>query len=308
MDSIEFPENISGVSKNMHDAYFKEVFSNIENTTDLLQSALPELSKNIDFESLELQSTSYIDKDLKSEFSDLVYNCNFENEKIEVTLIFEHKSSPDIYVELQLLSYIQSTWNLNLKQNKKVLPVISIIFHHGSKKLNLTIFDRLKQLPESIRKYQPLFMVETIDTATLTSEDIMSIFKTAKLKFVMVVMKHIQSSPEKVLDELKRFGNIVIALKDTPNGKNLIQTTAIYIGKKPGTKMETIIEKFAEIEKEVGQIAKSAWEIEFEKGIEKGIEKNVIKMLEFGIEISMIENITGLSIKRINELQKQFKI
>ena len=57
-------KEVKNSATNMHDAYFKEVFSDKENVSDLLQSALPELSKNLDFESLKLQNTSYIDKEL----------------------------------------------------------------------------------------------------------------------------------------------------------------------------------------------------------------------------------------------------
>jgi len=43
-----------------------------------------------------------------------------------------------------------------------------------------------------------------------------------------------------------------------------------------------------------------------EKGIEKGIEKNTIdtalKMKESGLDIGLIANITGLSIKKIEKL------
>jgi len=69
--------------------------------------------------------------------------------------------------------------------------------------------------------------------------------------------------------------------------------------------METIVEKFTEIEQEVGEIAKSAWEIEVEKGKLEAIEANAIKMLEHGISIELVENITGLSLKRIKELQSR---
>lgn len=48
-----------------------------------------------------------------------------------------------------------------------------------------------------------------------------------------------------------------------------------------------------------------------EQGIEQGIEKNTIetaiKLLEKGLDISLIQDVTGLSLKRIEELKKQLK-
>ncbi len=80
--------------------------------------------------------------------------------------------------------------------------------------------------------------------------------------------------------------------------------------------METIVNNFTEIEKEAGKIAKSGYEKAIEKGIERGIkrgvekgvfkekEQNAIKMLKRNYALIAIQDITGLSLKRINELKK----
>ncbi len=63
------------------------------------------------------------------------------------------------------------------------------------------------------------------------------------------------------------------------------------------------------IEKQAGEIVKSAWEKEFEKGIEKGIKKgkidDAIRMLELGFDIETIHQITYLSIERIRTLKSK---
>ena len=77
--------------------------------------------------------------------------------------------------------------------------------------------------------------------------------------------------------------------------------------------------KETRIEKQAGEIAKSAWEKEFEKGIVKGIEKGIMKGIEKGIEkgreedaikmlkrnfdFVLIQDITGLSFEKIQELK-----
>ncbi len=53
--------------------------------------------------------------------------------------------------------------------------------------------------------------------------------------------------------------------------------------------MKTIVKNFSKIKKEAGNIAKSAWEKEFEKGIEKGIKQNAIKMLKLNLEVDFIQ-------------------
>ncbi len=95
-----------GLSKNHHDAYFKQVFSKTENITDLPQGTLPKLSEKLALDTLKLDNNSYINKELTSEYSDLVYNCNYGNENIKIALLFEHKSKQEANIEMQLGSYI----------------------------------------------------------------------------------------------------------------------------------------------------------------------------------------------------------
>jgi len=49
---------------NPHDRYFKAVFSDKHNVEGLLQGALPEIYKNIDLQTLQIDNNSYIKKEL----------------------------------------------------------------------------------------------------------------------------------------------------------------------------------------------------------------------------------------------------
>ena len=139
-------------SKNHHDSYFKQIFSKKNQVIDLLQGTLPDLSKNIKFDSLKIDNNSYINKELDTEYTDLVYNCFYGNEKIKIALIFEHKSKKETFIELQLLHYILSIWLYNIKQKEELMPVIPIIFHHGKDKPVLNAFDKLEELPKEGKK------------------------------------------------------------------------------------------------------------------------------------------------------------
>ena len=60
---------------NPHDKFFKEIFSRKNEVKDFIQGFLPtEIVENIQFESLELDSNSYVDEELKENFADIVYN------------------------------------------------------------------------------------------------------------------------------------------------------------------------------------------------------------------------------------------
>ncbi|MBN2771035.1 MAG: Rpn family recombination-promoting nuclease/putative transposase [Spirochaetes bacterium] len=61
---------------NKHDKLFKEIESVKENAADLIRSVFPkEILNEVDLDSLLLDNNSYVDKNLKEHYTDLVYNC-----------------------------------------------------------------------------------------------------------------------------------------------------------------------------------------------------------------------------------------
>ena len=66
---------------NSHDKLFKETWSNKVNAKSFLENYLPEKILNItDLDSLELCKDSFISKNLKEFYSDMLYKVNFEKE------------------------------------------------------------------------------------------------------------------------------------------------------------------------------------------------------------------------------------
>ena len=60
--------------RNPHDRFFKELFARQENARDLLQLYLPpDLVALLDLSSLEITRDSFIDPNLQSHFSALLY-------------------------------------------------------------------------------------------------------------------------------------------------------------------------------------------------------------------------------------------
>ena len=66
-----------------------------------------DIAEEIDIESIELDTTKYVDKSLNEFYSDIVYNAKTkENQAIKVALLFEHKSYPERFPRLQLMDYL----------------------------------------------------------------------------------------------------------------------------------------------------------------------------------------------------------
>ncbi|MDZ7878196.1 MAG: Rpn family recombination-promoting nuclease/putative transposase [Saprospiraceae bacterium] len=86
-----------------HDKLIRNALKRREVTVNLLQKAIPEkFSAKIDFESLILENTSFIDASLDDHYADLVYSCKYGNQAILISFLFEHKSTPDEFTYFQV--------------------------------------------------------------------------------------------------------------------------------------------------------------------------------------------------------------
>jgi predicted transposase/invertase (TIGR01784 family) len=104
-----------------HDSFFKQSFSNPEVAADLLRHYLPsDLVASFDFNTLQPSKDSFVDEDLRSHFSDLLYKVNLgTGGDAYIYVLFEHKSSQDEWVAFQLLRYMLKIWEHVRKQNPR---------------------------------------------------------------------------------------------------------------------------------------------------------------------------------------------
>ena len=145
-----------GEIKNVHDKFFKELFSQRENVKDFLKGALPAgIVKEINFDKIKLENTEYIDKEYKSDFSDLVVKTKLKNKKAaDIYILFEHKSYRDRKVILQLLSYMLKMWKQDMDNKHDLRIIIPLVFYHGRKKWDIPLcFKDNFECSESLKEY-----------------------------------------------------------------------------------------------------------------------------------------------------------
>ncbi|MEW6378404.1 MAG: Rpn family recombination-promoting nuclease/putative transposase [bacterium] len=111
------------VIKSPHDIFIKEVLSNRENARDFFFNYLPaQVQAIVDMKSLEICKDSFVEKELREYFSELLYRLNLMGESEEeqqpgyLYLLFEHKSTPERWIAFHLLRYQVRIWELYLKQ------------------------------------------------------------------------------------------------------------------------------------------------------------------------------------------------
>src|SRR5436189_232168 len=102
------------IARNTHDNFFKSSLSNIQIAKDFFQQYLPAAAKkHLDFNSLTLQSGSYIEQRLKNIASDILYKINYTNNEDAAYLyvVAEHQSTVDFKMPFRLLRYIVAIWS-----------------------------------------------------------------------------------------------------------------------------------------------------------------------------------------------------
>ena len=117
-----------------HDAFFKQYLSQIEAAKDFLQIHLPaKLLAYCNLSTLKLASGSFIEDDLRSYHSDVLYSLETVEGKGYIYCLIEHQSSPDRQMSFRLMRYAIAAMQQHLEAGHKKLPlVIPILFYHGS--------------------------------------------------------------------------------------------------------------------------------------------------------------------------------
>ncbi len=122
---------------NPNDKFFKKLFGLVGVVQDYMTQLFPRhLAAKLDIHSLELDTTSYINSDLETYYSDIVWKCRFANKKehAHICFIFEHKSYVPKYPHIQIGDYKQGAYNKQLASGQQLSVVIPIIIYHGKKR------------------------------------------------------------------------------------------------------------------------------------------------------------------------------
>jgi len=163
---------------NVHDTLFRQTMSHKDVAADFLRNYLPEsVTRHLLLDTLSIGKDTFVGGDQREHYSDMLYSVRLAGGKSAyVYLLFEHKSSPDRFVALQLLRYMLEIWELHRKQNKdaKTLPLIlPIVVYHGRTRRQAVRLLDLMDLPDSdLGRYVPDFDQAFYDFSPDSEEEI----------------------------------------------------------------------------------------------------------------------------------------
>ena len=303
---------------NPHDKYFRESFSRKETVRSFIRQYLPSgVCRQLDLNKLEIVKDSFVDKELSEHFSDILYKTVISGKQSYLYLLFEHKSYIDHFTGFQLLRNMVKIWEQCLKsnRNKKKLPVIiPVVIYQGKHKWNcsnsiISLFESV----ENTDKYIPDFNSEIYDISHIPDEEIRG---SILLRVHFLIMKYI-NSPQ-LFDKLHDILNMMALLSEKRKKTEYLETFLRYlVSTVDNSKFEVIktelkrtVDKGDDLMPTIAQMwIKEGMEKGVEKGIEKGIKKEKMetakKMIQLNMSTEDIRKITGLSIKKIDELRKK---
>jgi len=226
-----------GRATNPHDALFRRVFSDPENAAAELRHVLPrELARAIDWETLKVCEGSWVDGRLRSSQADLLCSVELAGRPALVYVLLEHKSWPDRFTALQLLSYGVRIWRHFLRDNpraNKLPPIVSVVVHHSESGWRaptdlIHLVDIPPELWPVLAPFVPDFRFALDDLTTATEDEIAERTMSALGRLALFCLKRARHSGD-VCAELRPWAGAMRAVMAAPSGAEGLAAVLSYI-------------------------------------------------------------------------------
>jgi predicted transposase YdaD len=220
-----------------HDRLFKLTFSQPQHAAELLRSVLPAATvRHIDWNSLRVEPTSFIDEKLRARFSDLLFRVRLAGQPAYVYLLFEHQSRPERMMCPRLLRYVSDVWAEHLKKHPRathVPVVVPVVLHHGengwTEPVSLReLYDAPATVLDGLRPYIPELTFVLDDLVPQSNAALRARALSAIPSLVLWALKHVRHGRD-VIPALRKSLHLVRAVLRAPNGMAALLTVLRYI-------------------------------------------------------------------------------
>ena len=216
---------------NIHDKFFQETFTRQEIAGSFLTHYLPRsLLRQVDMRTLTIVKDSFIDKELREHFSDILYTVQFRGTELHIYLLFEHKSYREPLVALQILRYKVKIWEQYVKKHPKaakIPPVFPMLLYHGRNKWSVprNFQAIVKQSGDGLlKKYIPEFSYRLCDISHLPDDKIRG---DVLGKMVLLVAKYV-FRPD-LREKLPEILSLLHAVADRRTALEILEVLLRYV-------------------------------------------------------------------------------
>jgi predicted transposase YdaD len=303
------------VANNPHNNLFQFGISRPETARRIIAAALGEGADVLDFETLEQVAETLIDAELRDSYSDALFKVHlkpaFANEIsfVFVYCLLEHKSRPDKTVSLQLLRYMVSLWERQLRDRETLCPIIPMVIYHGESSWTVArSFEQLVPYPECFADFAVRFRYPMLDLwrkCEPVDDDEIFLFFWMLLQY---------GASAQFLDRLANLRKLLTKIRDREPIKDYVSTLVGYVVSTnraiPEEQMQRSLEELVQIlDVEPGSVG-DQWlrrgkAIGHNEGFQQGIERGIERGVERGIEQGRVEGELRGQIRLLQQLLAQ---
>ena len=279
-----------------HDKFFKAAMTDKRVAAEFFTAHLPDRIKQAaDFSQLQLCSGSYIDTELKTSFSDLLFSIPLAGYPGYFYTLVEHQSTPDKLMAFRLLKYLCAIWQQHIEQSgENQLPLIyPLVFYHGQQPYPYsTDIKDLIAAPRNLIEAvwgQPF---QLIDTHSLADDELKRRYWSGIMEYLLKysaardILPYLQAMKPLLYfidkagatDYISRIVHYVLATGDTPNQSDVLNTLKQGLSEQAASEIMTIAEQLRQQGEQQGYL-KGISEGEIQ-GIAKGEAELLMRQLQ----------------------------
>ncbi len=316
-------------SHSPHDAVFKHILSHRATARDFLLIHLPEhLRVLCDLRTLQLESGSFIEEDLRASHSDILYSLKTQTGEGYIYVLIEHQSSPDRHMAFRLMRYAIAAMQRHLDKGHHQLPlVIPLLFYHGKTSPcphSMRWLDGFSQPEVAERLYSQNFQL--VDITTIPDEQLIQHRRVAMLE---LLQKHIRQRDMMEISEqlvsilslgytnrrqFKTLLNYMLQAGNAADPVAFLRKLALKVPLKPHKETLMNIAQFLEergrkqgvlqgMKVGIEKGRRKGWQEGRGEGLQEAAERIARAMLEDGQEPSQVAKLTGLSLRQLDKLR-----
>ncbi|QNK06196.1 Rpn family recombination-promoting nuclease/putative transposase [Enterobacter sp. JUb54] len=283
-----------------HDAVFKRFLRHQDTARDFLEIHLPaSLRQRCDLETLQLESASFIEEDLRACYADVLWSLKTTAGDGYIYVVIEHQSSPDAHMAFRLMRYAIAAMQRHLDAGHQRLPlVIPMLFYHGIATPyphSLCWLDDFSHPAEAHELYATAFPL--VDITVIPDDEIARHRRVALLEFMQ---KHIRRRDLSGLTEQLIF----ILVKEYTNDSQLktLFNYLVYSGdtRRFGQFIQEIARRVPQHKEELMTIAERLREAGRRKGKQEGrLEGRLEGQRAEAVRIARTLLAEGLALERV---------
>ncbi len=217
---------------NPHNACFRDFFKDPEFVQAFIKYHIPEhISSLLDLDTIQVDLSGFVSQEHREYYADVIVTVQLKghSEDVNIYILLEHKSTPELLTRLQVLNYMVQKW-MDLKRKDQLpgrLPVIiPVVIYHGKGRWNYSRkFSELFELPsEVLRPFVPEFKHMIHDISSMQDDE----FKTTTtLEIFHLLFKYIHY-PE-LETKLQEIYDLMETIPDQDKVKQYLQAIVQYV-------------------------------------------------------------------------------